>query len=182
MTLDKFYDEGAFATLAAAWRVDENECQWITYGDSVVFWYNTKTNVLNHSFGSLADFNNPPYLINCKDELNHKGFTAGTFPLGTDTIVLVTSDALAHYILMMYEVANRSLYETDLQTAESAHTKNENYIKAAKVIRKINFRRDVIGKLVNCTKNSANFARHISSLLRKGLIANDDYSIAVLQK
>ena len=75
MFLNKFYDEGSFATLVAVWK----DGSWISCGDSVAFCYNKKTGVLQHSFTRLADFNNPPYLINCKDPLNEKGFRKGKF-------------------------------------------------------------------------------------------------------
>lgn len=74
LALDKFYDEGSFATLAAVWAEADNTCKWMTYGDSVVFHYDYSTGKLSHSFSSLADFNKAPYLINCKDELNPDGF------------------------------------------------------------------------------------------------------------
>ena len=67
MALDKFYDEGSFATLAAVWRLPDGKCRWMTYGDSVVFHYDYVTKKLSHSFTTIADFNRPPYLINFKD-------------------------------------------------------------------------------------------------------------------
>jgi hypothetical protein len=82
---------------------------------------------------------------------------------------------------MMYEIANIKVYADDLNLAESHHTKNENYIKTAKSLRKFDFGKDVIIKLSNCINNPTNFLRHISSLLNKELIANDDYSIAILR-
>ena len=100
MLLNKFYDEGSFATLVAVWK----NGQWISYGDSVAFCYNKKSGLLQNTFGKLVDFNNPPYLINCKDSLNEEGFKCGRFNLTDDSIVFAASDALAHYILMMYEV------------------------------------------------------------------------------
>ena len=39
MFLNKFYDEGSFATLVAIWK----DGQWVSYGDSVAFCYNPKT-------------------------------------------------------------------------------------------------------------------------------------------
>jgi hypothetical protein len=181
LALDKFYDEGSFATLAAVWQVSTNECRWMSYGDSVAFCYNHRDKNLLHSFGNLSDFDNPPYLINCKDELNPNGFKSGTFNIDADSIVFVTSDALAHYVLMMFEVANSQQYDKELSNAEQSHTKNENFIKSAKGLRKIDFEKEVIKKLNNSSSNSTNFERHISSLLRKGLIAYDDYSIAILK-
>ena len=60
MVLNKFYDEGSFATLAAIWY-SSNVCHWIAYGDSVAFCYNPDDDILLHSFGHLRDFGNLPY-------------------------------------------------------------------------------------------------------------------------
>lgn len=35
--LNKFYNEGSYATIAAVWATEQGQCQWMTYGDSVVF-------------------------------------------------------------------------------------------------------------------------------------------------
>ena len=181
LSLDKFYDEGSFATLVAVWKVSDSECQWMAFGDSVAFCYNYRTKQLEHSFSALADFDKPPYLINCKDELLKKGFRKGTFPIDSDSTVFVASDALAHYILMMYEVANRNRYEQELEQAESNQSKNGNYIKTAKAIKRIDFEKDVMSKLINTIGHQPNFRRHIKSLIEKGLIAYDDYSMAILR-
>jgi hypothetical protein len=171
MLLNKFYDEGSFATLVAVWK----NGQWISYGDSVAFCYNRKTHELQHSFGRLVDFNDPPYLVNCKDPLNEKGFKTGIFELNDDCVVFATSDALAHYILMMYEVTHRERFAEELQEALDAQTKNSNFIRAALAIKKIDFEKDVLGKLLNC-KNTWNFEQHLRGLRKKGLIGHDDYS------
>ena len=103
MLLNKFYDEGSFATLVVVWK----DGRWMSYGDSVAFCYDRKYGVLKHSYGKIVDFNNPPYLINCKDPSDEKGFKSGQFEMKWDCIVFAASDALAHYIMMMYEVAHR---------------------------------------------------------------------------
>ena len=175
MLLNKFYDEGAFATLAVIWQ----NGQWICYGDSVVFCYDKETGLLQHSFGRIMDFNNPPYLVNCKDPTDEKGFKSGKFNISTNTVVFATSDALGHYILMMYEVSQKELFSGELQEAISAQTKDSNYIKTALNLKKVDFDKDVIVKLVNC-KNHGNFKRHLQSLNKKGLLGHDDYSIAIL--
>lgn len=175
MLLNKFYDEGAFATLAAVWK----NGQWICYGDSVVFCYDKETGLLQHSFGNIMDFNNPPYLVNCKDPTDEKGFKSGKFNITTNTIVFATSDALSHYILMMYEVAQKETFSGELQEAISAQTKDSNFIQTALSLKKVNFEKDVIEKLVNC-KNYGNYKRHLQSLNKKGLLGHDDYSIAIL--
>lgn len=178
MFLDKFYDEGSFATLACAWYANE-KVHWVTYGDSVVFHYNRKTGLLEHSFGALVDFNSAPYLINCKDELNPKGFKCGTFSIGTNDVVFVCSDALAHYILASYFIAYDNIYSNELKTAIESRTKNENFILSAQNRKKGDFSL-IINPLLNSISHNLNFKRHINMLLKQKLIANDDYSMAMM--
>ena len=175
MLLNKFYDEGSFATLVVVWKGG----QWISYGDSVSFCYNKKTGELQHSFTRLSDFNNPPYLINCKDPLNEKGFRRGQFKITKDCVVFAASDTLAHYILMMYEVAHPEKYVEELQGALDTRTKNSNYIKAVMRLRKANFTKDVIQKLENCEYKNQ-LISHIERLKRWGFIGHDDYSLAIM--
>lgn len=173
--LNKFYDEGSFATLVAVWK-DGN---WISYGDSVAFCYNKKTGELQHTFNHLVDFNNPPYLINCKDPLDEKGFRKGKFKVDKNSLLFAASDTLAHYILMMYELAQKDKYDDELQEAINAQTKNSNFIKTAMRLKKIDFVKDVIQKLENC-KHSQQLMLHIGRLKRWGLIGHDDYSLAIM--
>jgi len=173
--LNKFYDEGSFATLVAVWK----DGTWISYGDSVAFSYNKKTGKLQHSFTQLSDFNNPPYLINCKDPLDKKGFRTGKFIADDDCIVFAASDTLAHYILMMYEVAHRDWYGEELILAVDAQTKNSNFIKSAMRFRKIDFAKDVIQKLENC-QYPKQLKLHIERLKRWGFIGHDDYSLVIM--
>ncbi len=175
MFLNKFYDEGSFATIVAVW----NDGHWISYGDSVAFCYNRKTKELQHSFTRLVDFNNPPYLINCKDPLNEKGFRKGQFKIDKNCIVFAASDTLAHYILMMYEVAHRDMFADELLEAINALTKNSNFIRTAMSSDSIDFDKDVIGKLQNCTTWPI-LQSHIKGLKKKGLIGHDDYSIVIM--
>ena len=179
LSLDKFYNEGSFATLVAVWRLSNSEYLWMGVGDSVAFHYNYRTKQLEHSFGFLSDFDKAPYLINCKDELLKEGFRKGTFSTDSDSIIFVTSDALAHYVMMMYEVANIDRFKKELYDAESNYSKNSNFIRVAKAIKVVEFEKDVINKLVNSIGHPTNFRRHIQSLIRKGLIAYDDYSLAM---
>ena len=177
MLLNKFYDEGSFATLAVIWKENNATCRWLTYGDSVVFHYNKNTKTLEHSFSKLADFTQPPYLINCKDELNPLGFKSGTFQTNDSSILFAATDALSHYILMMYEVSQKDEYKMELQNAINNHSKNGILIKNALQIKSFDFEKIVLNKLLNC-KIPINMKRHISAIKRKGLIGHDDYSFA----
>ena len=177
LVLQKFYDEGSFATLAAAW-IDGDVCRWIAYGDSVVFHYCAEKGLLSHSFTSLYDFNRPPYLISLHDQLIEKAFRSGEYALQAGDVVICASDALAHYILMQYELTHRDEYAGELRYAVAAGTKNAAHILAASA-RKTDFGRDVIGKLLRCKGNDNNFRRHTEALLRKDLISLDDYSCTI---
>lgn len=172
---NKFYDEGSFATLVAVW---ENG-RWISYGDSVAFCYNKKTGELRHTFGRIVEFNNPPFLVNCKDPTDKKGFKCGKLDISEDCIVFAASDTLAHYILMMYEIAHKDKFEGELQEAIEAQTKDSNFIKTAMRLRKIDFDKDVIRKLENC-KHPQQLKSHIECLKRWGFIGHDDYSLVIM--
>ena len=178
MFLDKFYDEGSFATLACAWYYN-GKVHWLAYGDSVVFHYNPNTDLLEHSFGTLVDFNSAPYLINSKDELNPKGFRCGIFNVAPDDYVYICSDALAHYILSSYYISKKELYDIELKTAIESRTKNETLILSA-LNRNIENFSMITKPLFNSMSNNLNFKRHISKLLNQKLIANDDYSMATM--
>lgn len=172
--LEKFYDEGSFATLAAAWKVSDTEWQWITYGDSVIFCYNKTNGILDYSPIRLADFNNPPFLISDQAPLKEEGFSQGNFLTTEDSIVFATTDALAHYILMMYELSKKVAYEEEIKEALAAKTKNSNYIDTAL---NMNFSfPDVLKDLID---RSMDFRVKLRKLEKNGLIAHDDYSIAV---
>ncbi|MBO7552438.1 MAG: hypothetical protein J6T82_00160 [Bacteroidaceae bacterium] len=175
MLLNKFYDEGSFATLVAVWKGG----QWVSYGDSVAFCYDKSTGRLSHSFGRIADFNNPPYLVNCKDPTVKDGFKAGRFDVNEHCIVFAASDALAHYILMMYEVAHVEEFTDELMEAVNAKTKDSNFILAALNLKNVDFEKDVIDKLVR-NKNNWNVKQHLQRLRNKRLLAHDDYSLVVL--
>ncbi len=178
MPLEKFYDEGSFATLVAVWQTAADRCEWISFGDSVAFHYNKATRQLEHSFGHLGDFDEPPYLINCKDELKKEGFRSGTFHTDQHSVVFVATDALAHYIMMLYEVAQKERYSKEIDLALAHHSKNENYIRSAMMLKKINFEKWVINDLVKQPRNLKKGL--IRRLRRSNLLAHDDYSLAAM--
>lgn len=180
LALDKFYDEGSFATLAAVWKTRGNKCRWIAYGDSVVFHYDYGKGMLSHSFSMLSDFNYPPFLINCKDELNPSGFKCGEFKLTKNSIVFVASDALSHYILMMYELSKKEQYSIELETAAQVSTKNANLIKKSMALPVIKFEKEVIEKLRKAVYDKSYCKKWLDDLYKRGFVALDDYALAVM--
>ena len=73
---------------------------------------------------------------------------------------------------MMYEVSQIDRYRDELDMAEANHSKNENYIRAAKSFSNNDFEKDVIIKLQKCIGNETNFKRHIKKLVHQGLLAH----------
>lgn len=178
MFLNKFYDEGSFATLAAVWKTDDHHVKWCSYGDSTIFCYHRNGKVLESSITDLADFNNPPALINSKDELFCNDFKGGDFVIEDGDVVFVCSDALSHYILMMYKIANQNKYGDELQRCVCLQTKKTNQIQIAQKCN-FSFENDVLFKLLRCMNNRANMSRHLSKLQNKNMLSLDDHSIVV---
>lgn len=174
MLLNKFYDEGSFATLVVVWK----NGRWLSYGDSVAFCYDRETGKLQYSFGQLADFNNPPYLINCKEPTNESGFRCGQFNMSADSIIFAASDALAHYFLMMYEVSHLDWYGDEMLKAIEAQTKNSNLIKTALSLNQKDFDKALM-KILEF-KHKGHFKQHLKKKYREGLIGFDDFSLAIL--
>lgn len=174
MLLNKFYDEGSFATLVAVWK----NGQWISYGDSVAFCYDKKTGRLQHSFGRLVEFNNPPYLVNCKDPTDEKGFRCGQFEMNDDSVIFVASDAMAHFILMMYKVTHMGQFSEELKEALDAQTKDSNLIKTAILMRKRDKGNEWL-KFLDC-RHKGHFKQYIKKLYKDGLMRIDDYSLVIM--
>lgn len=181
MVLEKFYTEGSFATLAVIWKLDSNTCKWITYGDSVAFCYSPKKRCLHHSFSTLSDFDNPPYLINCKDELNENGYHEGSFKLEENSILFVASDALAHYILMVDSFLHREdpAIQEEINAAIGAQTKNSKFLMFAESISDDDLSKRIEDLLENA-RSKNQLTSLLKSLLNESLLAIDDYSLAVL--
>lgn len=180
LLLDKFYQEGAFATLTAVWRKSPAACEWMSYGDSVAFCYNLRNGSLQHSFTSLADFQQPPYLINCKDPLSLEGFRHGSFRTTPDSVVFVASDALAQYILQQYAVCNREFYSKEIQEVLNAHNKASNHLQQLLTQPVGNFGKQVICPLQRQAISVRRFKQYVYRLYQRGCLSLDDYSIAFL--
>lgn len=177
--LNKFYNEGSCATIAAAWATKPGQCQWMAYGDSVVFHYSHQTGLLEHSFTRLADFSNPPRLISCKDPLEEEGFRSGIFHLDKTSVVFAASDALSHYLLMMYELSKRSEFEKELMELRTKPTSNSQLLQMAEK-EEFNFYDDVLIPLIRSAESESAFKELMETLYAKRLIDIDDYTLAIL--
>ena len=178
--LEKFYDEGAFATLIAVWKISSNDYVWVSYGDSVAFAYNPIDNKLEHSFSRLADFNQPPHLISLISPLDSKSFRRGHFVVPQGAYVFVTSDALAHYIIARYNSETGQVEE--INSAVMAKSRNASYVKAIQAIKDNGFYEDVVLKFSKNAHHKVNSERILRKLISNGLLGLDDYSIAFMPK
>ena len=177
--LNKFYSEGSCATIVAAWKTDENECRWAAYGDSVVFHYSHKTGLLEHSFTRLADFSNPPRLVSCKDPLEEEGFNSGVFHLDNTSEVFAASDALSHYIIMMYELSKSTMYASELMEEQMKQTNNTGLLQVAEQ-ESFDFEKDILAPLLASAGSEKEFRTLMATLYDKREIEADDYTLAVL--
>lgn len=179
--LNKFYNEGSCATIAAAWMTDKNECKWMAYGDSVVFHYSRKTGCLDHSFTKLADFSNPPRLVSCKDPLEEDGFGSGVFSTDDTSVVFVASDALSHYVMMMYELSKCKEFGEELAEEYLKQSGNSQLLKTAETMRP-NFEQDVLNPLLEVSCSEKDFKEYIGQLYNKGVIDMDDFTFVFMEK
>ena len=180
MLLNKFYSEGSCATLVAAWIGDNRECRWIAYGDSVLFHYNRATGELWHSFTSVADFDNPPHLISCKDPLTPVGFSEGSLALTESSVLFAASDALSCIVLMMYQVSRWTEYADELEALIAEHSSGSHRVQLARAM-KFDFYEDVLKRLIDSASSGETFAQQMHAWLDEGLLELDDYTVAFLK-
>lgn len=176
----KFYQEGSYATLAVVWQTGCDICHWITYGDSVVFHYSKSQRKFEHSFTKLADFSKPPYLISCKDSLQEEGFRTGDFVLYDDSVLFAASDALSHYILMMYYVTHPDEFKDELDELLQSHTTDASMVSIAQKDNTETFD-TIIGQLQDISHNQEDFDKHVKELHKRGVLDIDDYTLAFLK-
>lgn len=176
----KFYNEGSCATIVSGWITSTKEVRWCSYGDSVIFHYNRLTKILEHSFTKLADFSNSPMLISCKESLEESGFKSGVFHIDKNSIVFAASDALSHYILMMYMLANRTSFSSELNDELSCRSSNSNLLQVADKL-EYDFEKDVLETLALLVDKPLMFEEKMKELHCQGVLDIDDYTLVFLK-
>lgn len=180
MLLNKFYNEGSCATLVAAWNIDDNRCAWMAYGDSVVFHFDCTTQRLEHSFTRLADFEQSSFLISCKDPLIETRAKFGVFEIGISSVVFMASDALSHYLLMMYKLMRCNEYADELEEERNAGTLNSQLLMMAENMQISDYFAQILMPLIEASRNSETFTEHLKELHHKGVLDIDDYTFACM--
>lgn len=176
----KFYEEGSCATLAAIWRVGPNLCKWVTYGDSVVFHYDRVERSLEFHSTDLKSFSLSPHLISCNMRLDPRGFNSGEFEINDSSVVFVASDALSHFIIMMYMVHNRSWFTKEIDSIMNSHSKDAELLSLA-METNFSFDESIVLKLEQAVTDQSCFEDFIKKMFGAGLIEIDDYSLVFLK-
>lgn len=127
----------------------------------------------------MADFSNPPRLVSCKDSLEEEGFSSGVFSIDDASIVFAASDALSHYVLMMYELSKSEEFESELMELRMKRTSNSQLLQMAEK-EALKFYDDVLNPLLRSVDSEADFKELMESLCVKKLIDTDDYTLAIL--
>ena len=83
---------------------------------------------------------------------SYEGFKHGEFVLDDSSVVFAASDALSHYILMMYELAHCKEFGEELAEEYLKHSGNSQLLKTAETLR-FNFKNDVIDKLIRVSSS-----------------------------
>ena len=174
--LTKFYEEGSLATLASAW-VNEDKVEWMAYGDSVVFCYNKETDKLEHSFTKLSDFSKPPYLISCKNPLVEDGFRHGFWKIDENSIVFIASDAVAQFLILLFEVEHEDIFRDDLRIVVENRQNGNQMIENIKRLN-LSFK-DVLSDFKSMDSETK-FSNYVYSLENKQVLRHDDYSLALM--
>ena len=179
LSQNKFYKEGSCATLAAAWLCPDSICKWAAYGDSAVFHYNKSTDCLEYSFTHLEDFSNPPYLISCKDPLVKEGFKSGEWSIDDNSRVFIASDALAHYILLMFMATHPEWDKESRQRIIEANSQDLAMLQLAESMNE-SFP-ELVEELLAYTEDEGGaFRSFLVSQHQLGLLDIDDYTLAFL--
>ncbi len=69
---------------------------------------------------------------------------------------------------------------TEIENAQASNSKNSNLISKAKSLPGIRFEKDVINKFRKAVYDKVTFKNWTESLYRKGILALDDYSMAIM--
>jgi hypothetical protein len=186
----KFIREGSFATLVAGWlayRRGRVMLQWLGYGDSqlMVFDRTGRQPVLAASYpATLSALDRAPFLLNWKDMPREASLHGGEMVLPDRATVVLASDGIGQYLLlrtlaslprsqasggMLNEFLRLSDGESKLAQAARAHRAAPGSGISGE-----------LATLRDCLKSEMSFAGRIRALCDKGLLANDDATLIMI--
>lgn len=182
---DKFEAEGSLSTLVAIW-IDQEKQQFhfLSCGDSALLRWHTKTETLESSV-PYPEFMEHPFLLNCNKPYQAEKVVLATYPLQTQETLILTSDALAQYILATYLLTHPNPKNNQqIKIVEDDYVALSQYtidLKKAN-INELNFINDVLNPLEKSLTNETDFKQHLYQINQQKLLNFDDYSLIILEQ
>ncbi|CAA7625436.1 hypothetical protein [Magnetospirillum sp. SS-4] len=187
----KFIREGSFATLVAGWltyRQGRVLLRWMGYGDSqmMVFDRTGRQPVLAVSYpATLSALDRAPFLLNWKDLPRDGSFLAGEVVLPDRATVVLASDGIGQYLLLRTlaglprPTAAAGLPGEFLRLAGTGESKLAQAARAHRAAPGPGLFAE-LAALRDCLKSDQAFAGRVRSLCDKGLLANDDCTLIMI--
>ena len=91
-------------------------------------------------------------------------------------VVLIASDALSHYIMMMYELTKTKEYGAELAEEYLKASGNSQLLKTAETM-KFEFGQDVLQSLLDATSSDSLFEQYLKKLNSEGILDLDDFTL-----
>lgn len=100
--------------------------------------------------------------------------------LDEQSIVFAASDALSHFILMMYQVSRWDSYRAELDALVASHSSDSHLLQLAQAT-SYRFYEDIIEPLMQAASSDSAFASLMKKWHELGLLELDDYSVVFLR-
>jgi hypothetical protein len=180
----KFLEEGSFATLATVWLSKAKsgyQAHYRIFGDSVVLLFHPQNGLEFCSHPDLRIFAESPDLLNWKEAPRLDALMLGNFPIATNSILLLCSDALEQYLLLTHALYREKTHgeagqlpqlrampvrlSALLESLENAKYGDKDWLK------------EVLFPLQQASKSEKDFKTYLYDLVQKGHLATDDYTL-----
>ncbi|RAU20353.1 hypothetical protein CU669_18680 [Paramagnetospirillum kuznetsovii] len=187
----KFIREGSFATLVAGWlayRQGRVRLRWMGYGDSqmMVFDRSGRQPVLAACYpASLSALERAPFLLNWKDLPRDASFHAGEMMLPDRATVVLASDGIGQYLLLRSlaglprPAAAAGLPGEFLRLAVDGESKLALAARVHRAVPGPGLSAE-LAALRDSLKSDQAFAGRVRALCDKGLLANDDCTLIMI--
>jgi hypothetical protein len=179
---NKFLQEGSAATLVAVW-IDETEklFHFVNIGDSLLFIYDKKSQELfaPKHIESVLFFEQNPVLLNWADEkTNDSQFSAGTYQLVDNQVLILASDATAQWIWLNYLLRSETTTaQTHLQTVREKGFKTKELLENNEKIYNKNLSFELWLDCLAVSLQQDKFEVLMQRQYTKQCVVRDDYTV-----
>ncbi|CAA7622386.1 hypothetical protein [Magnetospirillum sp. UT-4] len=188
----KFVREGSFATLMAGWlssRQGRAALRWLAYGDSLMLVFDRGSGrqpALRQVYpGSLGVLDRAPHLLNWKDIPRESALFGGEVILPRHGTVILASDGIGQYLLLR-ALAGMGRGQADFPMAAEFARLASSDGRLGQAIRNHRARPPGQGlgaelaALRHSLRSDQTFAARMGQLHQRGLLANDDCSVILI--